>query len=355
MKAFLVLMMGSVAFTGCAAHRAAMAKSPALRHHLAQGRISEVTIVHKQTGLRKSLFGQKPFFQKFLEGYVDGTVTDWDGRPAEGVTVRLEWVEAAQPFSARPMDDDTLLEEALADDGGALSAVENARGGAVLTDARGSYRLPFSLPIERGKVEVKGKIIYSAGWEDGLAKKGRAFEPWIKEAPVELYYYKKMDLLAFSEGPRKSAVRLRETSIPTAARPEPKREKKPRGPRADGRKLFMDLQILMVTHHLDHYLALSRSKRGMTLSVKEDAVFAPGAAELLPNAEKALAPLARWLEGQIQHVGLELTGTRQPLGQQRVQKLLALLGNYGIDAGDVSTRSADAGTSGQGVQIVLSL
>jgi hypothetical protein len=335
---------------------APIAQSPALRRHLAQGRVVDVTVAKKQVGSRKFFMKTRGVYRPFLEGAIVGTAVEWDGKPAAGVVVRLSWDAQADPFAAR---DSMEVEEPLLDED--ASPVEDARGGSAVTDKNGAYRLPFSVPIVRNRVELKGKISYNPEWETQLTQTGRAHEPWAAESSVELYYYKDKALLALSEGPRKALFRARQSrtqsTAPEAASPAGRKAQAKPAPeigRAGKNALFLDLQLLLVSQRLEKHVALKNSDAGLELDLDEEGLFVPGRAELAGDMEKRLAPLARWLGSQGRSLDLQASPRRDGLEQERVAKLASLLMNQGVDSKRISSRTASASDL-RGVRIVLTL
>lgn len=157
----------------------------------AEGRVVDLSITEKLTGSQELLFVSLPKKTKFLEGYIQGVITDYNDNPVQGVVVR------AVPAG------DTQVE----DDGSGRStsfAVSSFDPG--VSDTNGFYRIRFTLPILNNIVDVRGKLLYNPGWEQERDTLGKAYEPQLKESQFRLYYERKRGRITFVEGIRKTIV-----------------------------------------------------------------------------------------------------------------------------------------------------
>ena len=68
---------------GCAS-----AGKKVVQEDFAEGRIVDLSITDKLTGNRELLFISLPKKTEFLDGYIQGVVTDYDDNPIQGVAVR---------------------------------------------------------------------------------------------------------------------------------------------------------------------------------------------------------------------------------------------------------------------------
>lgn len=152
----------------------------------AEGRVSDVGITDRLTGSRELLFVSMPKKSLFLEGYIQGQVTDFGDNPIQGVVVRAvaegeERVEAGKGFKSSSFDPG-------------------------VSDSNGIYRIRFSLPVINRMVDVRGKFVYNPGWEQEKANLGKAYEPQLKESPFRLIFDERRGQLVFAEGVRKLIV-----------------------------------------------------------------------------------------------------------------------------------------------------
>lgn len=159
----------------------------------AEGRVVDLSITEKLTGSQDLLFFSVPKKTKFLEGYIQGVITDYDDNPIQGVVVRAVPAEESQ------------LED---DDTGARSqsyAVSSFDPG--VSDTNGFYRIRFTLPILSGIVDVRGKLLYNPGWDQERDTLGKAYEPQLKQSQFRLYYEQGRGRITFVEGIRKTIVK----------------------------------------------------------------------------------------------------------------------------------------------------
>jgi hypothetical protein len=178
----------------------------------AEGRVVDLSITEKLTGTSELLFFSLPKKTEFLEGYVQGVITDYQDNPVQGVVVR------AVASGANP-DQDTEANPS----GFATSSFDPG-----VSDTNGFYRIRFSLPILNGKVDVRGRLLYNPGWQQERDNLGKAYEPQTKQSQFRLYYGRKRGEIIFAEGVRKTIVASVEKKgvpkmapLPGAKPPEP--------------------------------------------------------------------------------------------------------------------------------------
>jgi len=156
----------------------------------AEGRVVDLSITEKLTGDRELLFISLPKKTQFLEGYIQGVITDYQDNPVQGVVVRA----VAQG--------DTQMEEGgLQTQGYAVTSFDPG-----VSDTNGFYRIRFTLPILTDVVDVRGKLLYNPGWEQEKEMLGKAYEPQTKQSQFRLYYERKRGRITFTEGIRKTIV-----------------------------------------------------------------------------------------------------------------------------------------------------
>ncbi len=156
----------------------------------AEGRIVDVSITEKVTGNREMLFMSMPKKTVFLEGYVQGVMTDYLDNPVQGVVVRAVAVG------------ETAREET----GDRRAGFVGSSFDPGVSDSNGFYRIRFSLPIINDVVDVRGRILYSPGWEQEKENLGKAYEPQTKQSQFRIYYERKRGRITFTEGIRKAIV-----------------------------------------------------------------------------------------------------------------------------------------------------
>ncbi len=188
-------------------------------------RVGDLSITKKMIGKREFLFFSTNKEGVFLDGNVQGIITDYQGNPIEGVTVTV-----------RP---DTGKAQAGGGMGEELPTEENANSSINLSfapgisDTQGLFKIHFSLPVTDDEVDVRGKLVYNPGWDQQKLNLGKAYEPQMKESPFRLYYNLKSGFLAFAEGVRKVIVQPvgegqgRMKNLPGAKAPEPARPAAP--------------------------------------------------------------------------------------------------------------------------------
>ena len=191
----------------------------------AEGRVVDLSITEKLTGNREMLFLSMPKKTMFLDGYIQGVVTDYQDNPVQGVVVR-----------------------AAASGEGQIAEGESSRAGFAgtsfdpgVSDTNGFYRIRFSLPILSNVVDVRGRILYNPGWEQEKENLGKAYEPQTKQSQFRLYYERKKGRITFTEGIRKSVVMPsmgahagRMPALPCTKPPAAAAEGKPAGEKAAG-------------------------------------------------------------------------------------------------------------------------
>ncbi len=213
-----VMMLLSVLLTGC------MGGLKRLKvEDFTDQRVGDLSLTKKVTGKREFLFFSTTRMGIFLDGNIQGVVTDYQGNPIEGVTVKVV------PDSGK------ALGGGGADFGGgdAFALEENANSSINLSfapgisDTMGLYKIHFSLPVKDNVVDVRGKLVYNPGWDQQKINLGKAYEPQMKESPFRIYYNLDTGFLAFAEGVRKVIVQPvgegqgRMTNLPGSAAPKP--------------------------------------------------------------------------------------------------------------------------------------
>lgn len=180
----------------------------------AEGRIVDVSVAEKLTGNRELLFLSMPKKSLFLEGYIQGVITDYADNPIQGVVVR-----------AVASGEQTIESE----DGGRVIASSSFDPG--VSDTNGFYKIRFSLPILNELVDVRGRLLYNPGWEQEKENLGKAYEPQMKQSQFRLYYERKKGRITFVEGIRKTVVAPVSSGRPgKAALPGAKPAEKEAGP-----------------------------------------------------------------------------------------------------------------------------
>jgi hypothetical protein len=156
----------------------------------AEGRVVDLSITEKLTGTTELLLFSMPQRTQFLDGYIQGVITDYKDNPVQGVVVRavVSGESAADEGEARPS-------------GFATSSFDPG-----VSDTNGFYRIRFSLPILDKKVDVRGRMLYNPGWEQERDNLGKAYEPQTKQSQFRLFYDRKFARIIFAEGVRKTIV-----------------------------------------------------------------------------------------------------------------------------------------------------
>jgi hypothetical protein len=156
----------------------------------AEGRVVDLSITEKLTGTTELLLFSMAQKTQFLDGYIQGVVTDYKDNPVQGVVVRAvaSGENASDEGEARPS-------------GFATSSFDPG-----VSDTNGFYRIRFSLPILSKKVDVRGRLLYNPGWEQERDNLGKAYEPQTKQSQFRLFYDRKNGRIIFAEGVRKVIV-----------------------------------------------------------------------------------------------------------------------------------------------------
>ncbi|UPT73157.1 MAG: hypothetical protein M0D55_14850 [Elusimicrobiota bacterium] len=195
----------------------------------AEGRIVDLSITEKLTGTSEFLLFSTPKKTQFLDGYIQGVITDYQDNPVQGVVVR-----------AVASGENTLEEGEARPSGFATSSFDPG-----VSDTNGFYRIRFSLPILSKKVDIRGRMLYNPGWEQERDNLGKAYEPQTKQSQFRLYYDRKNGRIIFSEGVRKTVVSpvtskgaAKAAPLPGAEPPKPVEKPKPAGEAAGGDDLF---------------------------------------------------------------------------------------------------------------------
>jgi hypothetical protein len=172
--------------------------------------VVNTTIVKKVTGRRDFFILSFPKLSSFLEGYIQGRITDYDGRPMEGVIVRAV-LDGPGDLKKGGQVTEALDSEFKGFDPG-------------ITDNAGIYQVRFSLPMVDGEIDMRGRIVYSPGWEQQLTNLGQAYRPQAAETPFRFYFNKRSQTMAFDEGLRTAIVTTtKDASVgkPTTMLPPP--------------------------------------------------------------------------------------------------------------------------------------
>ena len=183
-----------------------------IQEDLAEGRVTDVARAKKLISQRSFLLFKSTKYGQFLEGYVRGVVTDYDDRPIEGVVVRAAITSIAG--GKKKSEEDFLLDTSLEGEEGAAEKTHELTPNfeAGISDSEGVYRVHFSVPIIKDRVDIRGKILYNPGWDQQHDVLGQSYEPQQKESDFRLFFDQKKRLIAFVEGTRKTIVRpLRNT------------------------------------------------------------------------------------------------------------------------------------------------
>lgn len=156
----------------------------------AEGRVVDLSITEKLTGSTELLLFSVAQKTQFLDGYIQGVITDYKDNPVQGVVVRavVSGESEADEGEARPS-------------GFATSSFDPG-----VSDTNGFYRIRFSLPILAKKVDVRGRLLYNPGWEQERDNLGKAYEPQTKQSQFRLFYDRKSGRIIFAEGVRKVIV-----------------------------------------------------------------------------------------------------------------------------------------------------
>lgn len=183
-------------------------------------RVGDLSLTKKMVGKREFLFFSTTKMSVFLDGNVQGVITDYQGNPIEGVTVKVV------PDTGRTAAGGGGGDEFAATEENANSSI-NLTFAPGISDTMGLFKIHFSLPVTDNEVDVRGKLVYNPGWDQQRMNLGKAYEPQLKESPFRLYYNLDSGFLAFAEGVRKIIVQPvgegkgRMQNLPGATAPGP--------------------------------------------------------------------------------------------------------------------------------------
>jgi len=165
-------------------------------------RVTDLSLTKKVTGKRDYIFFSTTKMGVFLDGSIQGVITDYQGNPIEGVTVKVV------PETGKAKTDEFGGGADNASTGGEENAasVINLSFAPGISDSMGLYKIHFSLPVTENEVELRGKLVYNPGWDQQKINLGKAYEPQQKETAFRLYYNMDTGFLAFAEGIRKVIV-----------------------------------------------------------------------------------------------------------------------------------------------------
>lgn len=330
----VVALMGVL--TGCSVNRVGLVGNPAIQRHFAQGQVTDVTLTLKQVGDSKGITGRHPVKQSFLEGFIEGSLTEWDGTPAPGVTVRVDWEGWANPSPTSLEEEDrpepgqpitaTLTSD---EDDPRATVLVDARGGTAITEKDGRYRVPFALPLRNGKVEASGRLFFSPDWGTLMDKTGYAYEPFTEEVPFQLFYDHKEQLLAYNQGYHRNAIRLRRATL--SETPAPVKTKSKGNDNSILTTLWLDLQLTLVNHRLEKQVALSKTDNTVLLSLPEPEIFNENKSTLTKAGQDLLPPIAQWITDKRCRLNVQVTPGQDPdLAKRRAQEMKSALLRAGI-------------------------
>lgn len=208
---FLLVAALLPTLAGCGSLQVGKGNRKVVLLDFAEGRVVDCIITDRLTGAREMLFVSMPKKSLFLEGYIQGIVTDYGDNPIQGVVVRAAAEGEEKPESGR--------------------AFQSSSFDPGVSDTNGVYRIRFSLPLVNEKIDVKGKFLYNPGWEQEKSNLGKAYEPQMKESPFRLYFDRKRGEMIFAEGIRKLVVQPVKSGEPPrqqlpGAKAPPKEEEK---------------------------------------------------------------------------------------------------------------------------------
>ncbi len=184
-------------------------------------RVTDLILTKRVVGKKDWLFFSTTKMSLFLEGNIQGTVTDYYGNPIEGVTVK-----AVADMGGKDINMETEL-NAVEENAASFVNLNFTPG---ISDSQGLYKVKFSLPVVDDEVDVKGKLIYNPGWEQQKLNLGKTYEPQLKQSSFRIYYNMKTGFLAFGEGVRPVVVQPvgegegRMKKLPGASAPAAKQE-----------------------------------------------------------------------------------------------------------------------------------
>ncbi len=181
-KLFILAFL--VPFSGCAILRD---KIPLLgkkdirvggvyRENFDPDRVVDLIIVKRVTGEKR--LGMFTKYAPYLEGYIRGVVVDYDDTPIQGVVARV--MDGNRDYPGF-------------DPG--------------VSDGDGIYKIRFSLPIKKDRVEVQGSISYNPPWQQQIEMLGAALEPQTKQTKFRFYYDRDDGIVGIGEDAPKTIVR----------------------------------------------------------------------------------------------------------------------------------------------------
>lgn len=156
-------------------------------------RVTDLILTKRVIGKRDWLFFSTTKMSLFLEGNIQGTVTDYYGNPIEGITVKA---------MAETGSKEVNLDENLNPAEESAASFVNLTFTPGLSDSQGLYKVKFSLPVVDNEVDIRGKLVYNPGWEQQKLNLGKTYEPQIKQSSFRIYYNMDTGFLAFGEGVR---------------------------------------------------------------------------------------------------------------------------------------------------------
>lgn len=231
----MALLLLSAAFSGCGGMKSLKVVD------FTDQRAGDLSLTKKVTGKREFLFFSTTKMGIFLDGNIQGLITDYQGNPIEGVTVKVVPDTGKSKTGAGEGVDELSGAEENA------NAAINLSFAPGISDTMGLYKIHFSLPVVDNEVDVRGKLVYNPGWDQQKMNLGKAYEPQQKETPFRLYYSMNTGFLAFPEGVRKIIVQPvgegkgRMQGLPGSKAPEPAKPAAAEGTPAAGSKAEEDL------------------------------------------------------------------------------------------------------------------
>ncbi|MDE2292126.1 MAG: hypothetical protein KGL53_08595 [Elusimicrobia bacterium] len=211
-RALVAAVLVVLSAAGCADMQLGAEKKKVVVKDFAEGRVVQVNITDRLTGAKEMLFVSMPKKSLFLEGYIQGMVVDYDDNPIQGVVVRAV-AKGEQQFVEK-----------------GEAAFQTSSFDAGVSDSNGIYRIRFSLPVIKNKVDVRGELQYNPGWEQERDNLGKSYRPQTDKSPFRLYFDMKEGMLVFAEGIQKVIVQPVESktgrpkgrALPGAQPPEEK-------------------------------------------------------------------------------------------------------------------------------------
>lgn len=223
-KLLLLLSLGLPAsvvfFTGCVTGRRTL---KAVELNLSENRLVDVTITWRVTGRKDYYFFSLPEKTYFLEGYIQGKLTDYLDSPIAGVPVYAA-LEEEIAVTVPGLPEETPLPGVVFRES---PSIKSAVFDPAVTDTKGIYRIRFSMPIATGKVDVKGILYYNPGWAQELSRLGKAYEPQVKQSRFRLYYGHKDGVIGLADEAHKVIVNplvnveVKTSPLPGAQAPVP--------------------------------------------------------------------------------------------------------------------------------------